>query len=88
MVKSPKYTKTTTKQILHHKNTSKMKKFILNNLLTSAAIIFVFTIGAQTKTQVRYFKESNYNFQNPTILSFSNSLLTIPASMNCLYKQI
>ena len=52
-----------------------MKKYIFNKLLTSVAVLFVFTISAQTKTQVRYFKESNFNFQNPTILSFSKELV-------------
>ena len=39
-----------------------MKTSTKNNLLISLAIIFVFTSFAQTKTQVRYFKESNNNF--------------------------
>ena len=45
-----------------------MKKYILNNLLISAAILFVFTSFSQTKTQVRYFKESNENFLYPSAL--------------------
>ena len=68
------YTKTITEQILHHKNTSKMKKHILNKLLTSVAVLFVFTIGEQTQTQFRYFKESNEFFENPTAISFTKEL--------------
>ena len=51
-----------------------MKTSTKNNLLTSLAIIiFVFTSVAQTKTQLKYFKESNNNFLNPKNYSFCNS---------------